>query len=271
MVYLIIAAVILIIIMLIFAFILFKNIIKRIDDNAKKYFVNKMQDYDYILEEKQTKLEKIQKEIEYAKKTNENILKKDEEDEKIVKKAEKHEEDDDEPEIHKKKEVIKYNLNVPEYRETQFFSNYKEIKKIFTINNEKVIKDFVLKNKNAKEEKMYKSLLNIREQFTEDAIYGLLTLSTEDQIGILSKILKQSEKKLVDFESISNKKNFNIKDLLKVVDKKIEELEPTIYIYVNGTSCNFDYIDKNIVTKQYKNMSEGIIIKYRNKIYDYSI
>ena len=39
---LIIVAVILIAIMLVFVFILFKNIIKRMDDNAKKYFVNKM-------------------------------------------------------------------------------------------------------------------------------------------------------------------------------------------------------------------------------------
>ena len=60
---LIIAAVVLIVIMLVFIFILFKNIIKRMDENAKKYFVNKMQDYDYILEEKQAKLEEIKSEI----------------------------------------------------------------------------------------------------------------------------------------------------------------------------------------------------------------
>ena len=33
----------------------------------------------------------------------------------------------------------------------------------------------------------------------------------------------------------------------------------------------YNEIDSNIVTKEYSNMSEGIIIKYRNKIYDYSI
>ena len=56
---LVIVAVILIAIMLVFVFILFSNIIKRMDDNAKKYFVNKMQDYDYILDEKQSKLNEI--------------------------------------------------------------------------------------------------------------------------------------------------------------------------------------------------------------------
>ena len=75
---LIIAAVVLIVIMLVFIFILFKNIIKRMDENSKKYFVNKMQDYDYILEEKQAKLEEIKSEISEIKAENRNILKADE-------------------------------------------------------------------------------------------------------------------------------------------------------------------------------------------------
>ena len=59
MVELIVSAVILIIIMLVFVFFLFKNILKRMDDNAKRYFVNKMQDYDYIIEEKRTELNNL--------------------------------------------------------------------------------------------------------------------------------------------------------------------------------------------------------------------
>ena len=71
---LVIAAVILIVIMLAFIFILFKNIIKRMDENAKKYFVNKMQGYDYILEEKQARLEKIKNEINELETSHKNIL-----------------------------------------------------------------------------------------------------------------------------------------------------------------------------------------------------
>ena len=69
---------------------------------------------------------------------------------------------------------------------------------------------------------------------------------------------------------IKNKK-FTIKDLIKFIEKRIEALDPTIYIYTNGLEKRYDLIDSNIVMKQYNNMSEGIIIKYRNKIYDYSI
>ena len=73
MVRLIVAAIILIVIMLVFVFILFKNIMKSINENAKKYFVNKLHDYDYILEEKQKKLEEVRTEINSLKE-HKNII-----------------------------------------------------------------------------------------------------------------------------------------------------------------------------------------------------
>ena len=64
---------------------------------------------------------------------------------------------------------------------------------------------------------------------------------------------------------------FNIETILKYIDDRMEKIDPTIYIYTNVLDKKYEELDKNIVNKQYNNMSEGIIIKYRNKIYDYSI
>ena len=276
---LIIAAVILIVIMLVFIFILFKNIIKRMDENAKKYFVNKMQDYDYILEEKQEKLEEIKTKIDEIEREHKNIIKGDEEyldlDDKTRKNAEEYREEDldtDEMPIRKvAKEEIKYNLNVPNYRETQFFNNYKEVRKVFTINNEKIIKEFIAEHKNLKEEKEYKSLAKLRKKFDEDTIYGCLTLSKNDQISVLKETLTPTEKKLVNFDELILKNNFTTEDLIEYIDLRMEKIDPTICIYTNVLDKKYEQIDSNIITKEYSNMSEGIIIKYRNKIYDYSI
>ena len=276
---LIIAAVILIAIMLVFIFILFKNIIKRMDENAKKYFVNKMQDYDYILEEKQEKLEEIKTKIDEIEREHKNIIKGDEEyldlDDKTRKNAEEYREEDldtDEMPIRKvAKEEIKYNLNVPNYRETQFFNNYKEVRKVFTINNEKIIKEFIAEHKNLKEEKEYKSLAKLRKKFDEDTIYGCLTLSKNDQISVLKETLTPTEKKLVNFDELILKNNFTTEDLIEYIDLRMEKIDPTICIYTNVLDKKYEQIDSNIITKEYSNMSEGIIIKYRNKIYDYSI
>ena len=275
---LIIAAVILIVIMLVFIFILFKNIIKRMDENAKKYFVNKMQDYDYILEEKQAKLEEIKTEINDLQEANRNILKNNDDEflmDKPRRKKNDNEEDtideDDMPVRKIAKEEIKYNLNVPDYRETQFFNNYKEVRKVFTINNEKIIREFIAEHKNLKEEKEYKSLEKLRKKFDEDTIYGCLTLSSQDQIKILNEALTQTEKKLVNLDVLTENKRFTIENLIQYIDNRMEKIDPTICIYTNVLDKKYEAIDSNIITKEYCNMSEGIIIKYRNKIYDYSI
>lgn len=259
MIELIVVAVILIVIMLVFIFILFKNIMKSMNENAKKYFVNKLQDYDYILEEKQTKLEKIRAEINEIEE-HKNIL---ENKEEIVIETK--------PKIEEEPKEIKYDLKTPEYRETQFFNNYKEVKKLFTVDNEKIIKEFINEHKNEKEDKEYKALKKLREKFNQDTIYGCLTLKVSDQIEILNEVLTASEKKLVKYNEMIKDNEFNIKRFIKSIEQKMETIEPTIYIYTNGLDKRYDLIDSNIIMKQYNNMSEGIIIKYRNKIYDYSI
>ena len=278
---LIVAAVILIVIMLMFIFILFKNIIKKMDENAKKYFVNKMQDYDYILEEKQARLEEINSEINQIKEEHKNILQKDEDEEqeettdKNGKENKKTSDDfiEEEEEYRPKKPLkeVNYNLNVPEYRETQFFNNYKEVREKFTVNNKQIIKDFITEHKNLKEEKEYKALKKLRAKFNEESIYGCLTLSSDDQIKILKDALTETEKKLVSFNKMIEKPDFSIKDLIKFIDNRMEEIDPTIYIYTNTSDNIYESLDSNIVEIEYKNMSEGIIIKYRDKIYDYSI
>ena len=275
---LVIAAVILIVIMLAFIFILFRNIIRRMDDNAKKYFVNKMQGYDYILEEKQDKLEKIKAEITQLEESNKNILKSTDDDEefneeihKSEKQQKKYEKDEDILLRRETNEQINYNLNVPDYRETQFFNNYKEVRQAFTINNEKIIKDFIAKHKNLKEEKEYKALKKLRGKFDQDTIYGCLTLDKKEQKELLEEALTATEKKLVKLKELSEYPNFSVETLVKYIDDRTEEIDPTVYIYTNVLDKKYEDIDKNIVNKQYNNMSEGIIIKYRNKIYDYSI
>jgi hypothetical protein len=268
MIELIIVAVVLIIIMLVFVFILFDNIIKKMDENAKKYFVNKMHAYDYILEEKRDELKEIKNEITYAKESNKNILKLKEDNEEEQKETN---EENYKKNITFEPETIKYNLDVPEYRETQFFNNYKEVRKVFAVNNEKIIKDFIAEHKSPKEEKEYKELKNVRDKFSEQTIYEILTLNVEEQIKILEDALTDKEKKLVNFDKYNEGKNFNIRKFIKSIDNKMEQIEPTIYVYSNNANNHYEEIDKNIISMKYNNMSEGIIIKYRNRIYDYSI
>ena len=59
----IITAIPIILIMFGFSFFIFKNAIKRINDSAKRYFLEKLQEYNYLIDEQEEKLEQIKKEV----------------------------------------------------------------------------------------------------------------------------------------------------------------------------------------------------------------
>ena len=56
---LILPAIAMIAIMIGFSFFIFKNVIKRINNSAKKYFIEKLQEYNYLIEEKEEELQKL--------------------------------------------------------------------------------------------------------------------------------------------------------------------------------------------------------------------
>lgn len=257
MVEIIISSIIIILIMILFIFIILKNIVKRINQNAKKYFVNKLEDYNYIVEEKEKQIAELTEEIKLLKKNKEEF---EEYKRAIIPR--------------KKREAAKpaINLRVPKYREENFFVNYKELKQKFDFDKEDLIKKFIQEHQDKKHEKDYKTLLNFKNKFNKEAIYQLMTLPGEEQIDIIKSIITDKEKALIDIDNFTEDKNkFNIMELFKKVDEIILEVNPTINVYVSKYDKNYDYIDPYIKTKQYANMSEGIIIEYKGKKYDFSI
>lgn len=257
MVDIVISATIIVIIMLLFVFVFLKNIISRIGQNAKKYFINKLQDYDYIAQEKQKQIDELTEEIKILLKNKAEL-----ERYKNISLPKK------------KKEDIKptYNLKVPKYREENFFLNYKELKQKFDFDKEELIKKFIEEHQDKKHTKNYKTLCNFKNKFDKEAIYQLMTLNGKEQKKLLKTILTEREKELIDIDNIIKDDNkFNIMELFKKIDEMILEVNPSINVYVSKYDKNYDYIDPCIKTKQYANMSEGIIIEYKGKRYDFSI
>jgi len=257
MVDIVISAAIIVLIMLLFVFVLLKNIILRIGQNAKRYFVNKLEEYDYIVEEKEKQIDELTEEIKILLKNKAEL-----ERYKMVS-------------VPKKKlqeQNTTYNLKVPKYREENFFHNYKELKQKFDFDKEELIKEFIKDHHIKKDERDYKTLCNFRKKFDKEAMYQMMTLPGEEQLNLLNLILTESEKKLININNIvKDEKKFNIIELFETIDKMILEIDPTINVFVSKYDKNYDYIDPYVKTKHYANMSEGIIIEYKGKRYDFSI
>ena len=258
MVDIVISATIIVIIMLLFVFVLLKNIIKRIGQNAKKYFVNKLHDYDYIVQEKEKQIDELTDEIKILLKNKAELDRY----KTITLPKEKR----------KLSSKTIHNFKVPKYREENFFSNYKELKKKFDFDKEDLIKNFIKEHTDKKHEKDYKTLCNFKSKFDKEAIYQLMTLTSQEQYKLIKTILTDKEKELIDIDKIiKNKNRFTILKLFEKIDEMILEINPTINVYVSKYDKNYNYIDPYIKTIQYANMSEGIIIEYKGKRYDFSI
>ena len=257
----IITSIAIIVVMLVFVFVMFKNIVKRINHNAKKFFINKLEDYDDIVEQKEAQIEKLNKEINELEKKKNNLEK--------YKTRFSVVGGIDRP---KPQRQAVYDIKAPKYREENFFYNYKELKKQFDFDKEKLIKDFIKEHQEKENEKDYKTLNNLKNKFDKNAIYQLMTLPGEEQLEILDKILTDKEKKIVKLQEITEDKNkFNIMLMLKKVNETMIKVNPIINVYVSKYDKDYDYIDPYIRTKHYARMSEGVIIEYKGKSYDYSI
>ena len=264
MLIIVIPAIIIITIMLIMAFCIFKNIVSRLDENTKEYFLNKLQDYNYIVEEKKKELDNLKLEIEKLKEeqfTEEELSK-----EKLPEIKE-----ESEGQALENEEIARI-IKVPEYKEDTFFYNYKRLKKDFYFNTEKKITEFISKNEDEEISKTNNELLSFRKLFNDETIYNCLTLNNEEQHKLVKDVLNKKQAKILEFDSnFTEPEKFNVVEFLNYVDEKIEQTDPNVYVYVSKSDINYDYINKNVKTIFYDKMSEGVIIKYKNKVYDYSI
>lgn len=255
-----------IIIMLFFSMFVMKNIMKRINQNAKKYFIDKLQEYDYLIDEKKQTIEELQKKINVL---QEEINMKEEIDE-YKRNKEKIEKMMIQKEDKPNHDEIIYDIPTPKYREEAFFKNYKELKNQFYVDSTETLKKFIEEHKDDKKNKEYDKFKKIKDHFNKETVYECLTLNPEEQYEIVDKILNKDEKKLVKLEK-HVKKEFSILEFLDEIEIRIKETDPTIYVYVPNKEINYDKLNERIKTILYKNMSEGIIIEYHNKMYDYSI
>ena len=283
MIEIILPTIIIVIIMIGFSFFIFKNIIKRINHKVKIYFIEKLQEYNYLIDEKEEELAKLRAVVveqdklqRIRDKQNELNDEKDETYTETVFSSE-IEQKLKEMKLFKKamreKQQIVYDIPTPQLREDTFFNNYKELKKKFKIDNEKTITEFMEKHKTSEKDlNTYTILVNFRKQFTPETLYELLTLPKEDQYQIIEEVIKPEENAIIQLQKNYKKDSkFDVLKLLKSVEDKIKKTDPIIYVYVGDVTLNYNNLGENVKTRYYKNMSEGVIIHYKGKMYDYSI
>ena len=247
MTYYIISFVVIILLVVAISLIL-KNAVKEVDNKSKSYFVDKLKEYDYLIDEKEKRLSQLEDELEKRK----NGLKEN----NII---------GGKPNYDFDSSIIDL-LTETSYLDKNIFEINKRIEEKFIINYEDLIKDFL---SNIKNDDKYDFCLNLRNKFNPEEIYKIEIKLPEEREEYLKEILSKEEYMVYEIFIASNK--FNMEDFIDYLNRLIELNDPTITILVPNKSTNFDHIDNKIKTKVSENIYKGIKILYKNKVYDFSL
>lgn len=227
-----------------------RSTVKRIDFNTRRYFVNKLQDYDSLIDEKKKILDELNEEIE----KNKKILSEE------PKKEKGHTNDD--------KFVYYDNLKLPNYTDEHLFKKYKDIKNKFSFDKEEIINNFV-NHLDIDINDNYIKLVELRKKFTTKIVYEIIKLRNKEQVDYLQKLLTPEENDFV--KKIVNLEKIKINKLLSKLDALIEKNDPIIYVYTGEQNESFEHISRFVKTKYDEEINEGIKIKYKGNLYDYSL
>lgn len=251
----IIIAIIVVVVLLLILASLFLFTVRRVNVLVKKVFVDKLQEYDFLIDDKEKKIEELNGNIE-IKKNEEKEL------EDLIKKLKEESEDFEKEEI----EVVM--PKGADYEDGNLLENYKKIKEGFNFDYEEKIKEFIAAEV-TEEDSEYNVYMNIRNYFSHKTIYKISTYNNNEQRIIVEGLLTNAEKELV--KELIDVAKFNIVKFTNRLDELIKISDPKIYVYVSDKNLKFNDLHKNIETIFDEKMTEGFKVEYKGKIYDYSI
>ena len=225
-----------------------KNAVKEVDSKSKSYFVDKLKEYDYLIDEKEKRLSELESELEKRKNGfRDNTV------------------DGGKPNYDFDSSIIDL-LTETSYLDKNIFAINKKIEEKFIINYEDLIKDFL---SNIKDDNKYDFCLNLRNKFDPEEIYKIEIMLPEEREEYLKGFLSREEYMVYEIFTSSN--IFNMEDFIDYLNRLIELNDPTVTVLVPNKNINFDHVDKKIKTKVSENIYRGIKILYRNKVYDFSL
>jgi hypothetical protein len=224
-----------------------KKLIDNITNDSKEYYFKKVQDYDQKLLDKENALKDLEpNEI----KTNNNS-------------------NNENEKGNRNYEIDKGFLDVvnnTDYETANALKIANRVDEIFQIDEEKIIKDFIT---NCKYNKNYKIYETLQARFSPNLIYKLRMLNRDGQITAISKIISDEEYEV--FNAYIKSHKFKLDKFLLDLDSVIKNNKPEIEVIVGNHSKNYDYLSPYIKTTYSEDVYKGIIIKYQDRIYDYSI
>lgn len=233
-----------------FMFFILKGTVKQINSQTKLYFVDKLQEYDYLINKKEEKLNNINQELreQEAKKV----------DEFNTNKKTTYEFD---------YQIIDL-LNKTKYQDKNIFELNKKIDETFNIDYVGLLKRFL---EYVKDDGTYEFCIKLRDKFTSDVVYQLKIMDISEQLEYLGSFLDDLEFNIYKVYLGMAGKGACVDGFMEYLNELLDLNSPNVMVYVGSRNENYDYLSKYIKTIYSKDIYKGIRIIYRKRIYDYSL
>lgn len=243
-------AILVIVVLVLFMFFILKGTVKKINTQTKLYFVDKLQEYDYLINQKEEKLNLINQEIR-------------EKEELRV---------PDSVDAKKKTYEFDYQiidlLNKTKYQDKNIFEINKSIDEKFNIDYIGLLKSFLDK---VVDDETYQFCVNFRNKFTSDVVYQLKIMDLDKQSEYLREFLDESEYYIYELYLSRALKDSSVDGFLDYLNELMDLNSPNVLVYVGSKAINYDHLSKYIKTIYSKDIYKGLRIIYRKRIYDYSL
>ena len=231
-------------------FLILKKTVGIVNAQTKSYFVNKLQGYDDLIQDKENKLLEIETQI----KDKEKGIK---EEETLKSSNQRYAFDNN---------VIDL-FNATKYQDQNIFELNKKIDENFVVNYEELIKDFLTL---CSDDTDYEFCVNMRGKFDSSVIYKLKSMLKDDYEAELKTMLSKKEYKVYEaFKLVTSEDN--VDNFIDYLDQLVDLNDPKVKILVGNKSENYDHLSEHIETVYSNRIYRGIKIIYKNKVYDFSL
>lgn len=233
-----------------FMFFILKGTVKKINSQTKLYFVDKLQEYDYLINQKEEKLNLINQEIREKEKA------------KVETNA-----------IAKKKtyefdyQIIDL-LNKTQYQDKNIFELNKKIDEKFNIDYVGLLKKFL---EYVVDDGTYQFCVDLKNKITSEVVYQLKVMDIQEQKTFLEGLLERSEYNIYKLYLVMAGKSASVDGFIEYLNELLDLNSPNVMVYVGNRLENYDYLSKYVKTIYSKDIYKGIRIIYRKRIYDYSL
>ena len=243
-------AILVIVVLVGFMFFILKGTVRKINSQTKLYFVDKLQEYDYLIDRKEEKLNNINEEIKKQEKL-------------IIEGQESSRKNTYEFDY----QIIDL-FNKTKYQDKNIFELNRKIDETFNIDYIELLKKFL---EYVKDDGTYQFCVDLRNKFTSEVVYQLKIMNSDEQKKYLSEMLKEQEYNIYKLYLVMALKEASVDGFMEYLDELIDLNSPNIMVYVGSKYENYDYLSKYIKTVYSKEIYKGIRIIYRKRIYDYSL